>query len=176
MQYTWELSDTSYWCSSCHMPLCNVDRRQPELGREHSCEEEHLAPCSKLFGCAGQVLNFGFIKTDNPAHQINILPCQPRGCGRGTPSPVIGCGGGGRSCSTPAPPPSLNPNPTLIQICTPIPIAITRTRTRTSTSTITRSLTYNYQSSFYPCLIAPPRRWCSNKSSLRLVGFTTHAH
>jgi hypothetical protein len=26
--------DTSYWFSSCHMSLCNVDRRQPELGRE----------------------------------------------------------------------------------------------------------------------------------------------
>jgi hypothetical protein len=103
--------DTSYWCSSCHMPLCNVDRRQPELGREQSCEEEHLTPCSKWFGCAGQVLDFGFIKTVNPEHQINIHPRQPRGLGRGrgTPSPVTGSdgrtrgrsrsrrGGGGRS-------------------------------------------------------------------------------
>jgi uncharacterized membrane protein YgcG len=84
------------------MPLCNVDRRQPELCREQSCEEEHLAPCSKLFGCAGQVPDFGFIKTVNPAHQINIHPRQPRGRGRGrgTPSPVNGRGGrgGGGGC------------------------------------------------------------------------------
>jgi hypothetical protein len=51
--------NTSYWCYRFHTTLCNVDLRQPELGRKLTCEGEA-----------------GFIKILTPAYQVNTHPRQ----------------------------------------------------------------------------------------------------
>jgi hypothetical protein len=56
--------------------------------------------------------------------------------------------------------------PSLVHVV--ITIMITKTRNR--------KLPYNYKSSFYPCLIASPIWWCSNKSSSGSFGWATHTH
>jgi hypothetical protein len=129
---------TSCWCSHCHIPLCNVDRRQPELGRELTCEREHITSCSKLFGCDGYVHEAGFIKTIALRHQLNI---NPRRTGR-TSQPVSATRG--RAIAS-----SKSSKSSALVRSTPIPTPIT--------SSI--NLTINCQSSFYPCLFVAPLKW-----------------
>jgi hypothetical protein len=65
--------DTSYWCRYCQMPLCNKDRRQPELGRELTCEGEHSCPSSHVFRCSGKAER-GFHQVFPEEEQVNIHP------------------------------------------------------------------------------------------------------
>jgi hypothetical protein len=55
------------------MPLCNKDRRQPELGRELTCEGEHICPSSHVFGCSGKAER-GFHRVVPEEEQVNIYP------------------------------------------------------------------------------------------------------
>jgi hypothetical protein len=65
--------DTSYWCKHCKMPLCNKDRRQPELGLELTCEGEHICPSLHVFGCSGKSER-GFHQVVPEEEQVNIYP------------------------------------------------------------------------------------------------------
>jgi hypothetical protein len=49
---------TTFWCKSCHMPLCYIDFRCEATGRELMCEQENSqsAHDSKLC-CRGQVMS-----------------------------------------------------------------------------------------------------------------------
>jgi hypothetical protein len=55
------------------MPLCNKDRRQPELGRELTCEGEHFCPSSHVFRCSGKAER-GFHGVVPEEKQVNIYP------------------------------------------------------------------------------------------------------
>jgi hypothetical protein len=59
--------------SIVRQPLCNKDRRQPELGWELTCEGEHICPSSHVFGCSGKAER-GFHGVVPEEEQVNIYP------------------------------------------------------------------------------------------------------
>jgi hypothetical protein len=69
--------DTSYWCKHCQIPLCNKDRQQPELGRELTCEGEHISPSSHVIGCSVKAER-GFHRVVPEEEQVNIYPRRRR--------------------------------------------------------------------------------------------------
>ena len=50
---------TSWWCSKCHMPLCNASRAGEDGGREKSCLEEHETTNHNLFCCQQDYMDRG---------------------------------------------------------------------------------------------------------------------
>jgi hypothetical protein len=74
--------DTSYWCKHCQMPLCNKDRRQPGLGRELTCEGEHICPSTHVFGCSGKA-EIGFHLVVPKEEHVKLHPCRS---GRSAPT------------------------------------------------------------------------------------------
>jgi hypothetical protein len=65
---------TTFWCKSCHMPLCNIDRRCEPIGRRLVYEQEHSQSAheSKLC-CRGQARSkwAGIIQSQD---QIDLHP------------------------------------------------------------------------------------------------------
>jgi hypothetical protein len=59
---------TSWWCASCHMPLCKSARNGEGSNRKFTCLEEHLSTEDSTLGC--NVLHHK--GTAGPEHLLHI--------------------------------------------------------------------------------------------------------
>jgi hypothetical protein len=56
---------TSFWCKTCHMPICMLSRKGKEGGRELSCIDEHVSTEEPVLRCSNSLYVRGTNVPDN---------------------------------------------------------------------------------------------------------------